>query len=175
MFSFSQLFIKTSIAFFLIALMGCGYKPSSKFARSVTGEKVSTQITISAQDPENTVVIKDAVDTAIIEVFQASLVSKNYSDTHLVFSILPPRYAPVQYDINGFIVGYRATITMLIERTSKESKKRYKARGNYDFTVNPNAVVTDQQRFVAIKESAEKAILSFLAQVSAEGSRKEKE
>ena len=175
MFSFSQLFAKLFLSLLLVTFAACGYKPSSKFARNVTGEKVSTSIVISAQDPENTVVIKDAVDTAIIEVFQASLVSKNYSDTHLVFSILPPRYAPVQYDINGFIVGYRATITMLVERTSKESKKRYKARGNYDFAVNPNAVVTDQQRFVAIKESAEKAILSFVAQVSAEGSRKEKE
>lgn len=156
----------------LLFFVSCGYKPSSKFARSVTGEKISTQIKISAQDPENTVVIKDAVDLAIIEVFQASLVPKSHSETHLLFSISPPLYAPVQFDANGFIIAYRATITMSVERVTKDTHKRYTSRGNYDFAVNPNAVVTDQQRFTAIKESAQKAILSFLAQISAEGSRK---
>jgi hypothetical protein len=33
-------------------------------------------------------------------------------------------------------------------------------------------VITDKERFDAIKYSAEKAIASFIAQVSAEGSRK---
>lgn len=159
----------------LLFFVSCGYKPSSKFARSVTGEKISTEIIISAQDPENTVVIKDALDSAIIEVFQASLVPKNYSDTHLVFSISPPSYTPVQFDTNGFIVAYRATITLSVERRSKESQKHYSARGTYDFAVDPNTVVTDQQRFQAIKESAAKAITSFVAQVSSEGSRKNRE
>lgn len=164
---------KIGVALFIISsFVACGYKPSSKYARSVTGEKISTEIKISAQDPENTVLIKDAVDSAVIEVFQASLVEKGYQDTHLVFRISPPRYAPVQYDTNGFIVGYRATITLFVERISHQRHKRYTARGNYDFAVNPNAVVTDQQRFIAIKESAQKAILSFVAQISAEGSSK---
>lgn len=159
----------------LLFFVSCGYKPSSKFARSVTGEKISTEIVISSQDPENTVVIKDAVDLAIIEVFQASLVPKSYSETHLKFSISPPVYTPVQFDSNGFIIGYRATITMSVQRVKKDTQRRYVSRGNYDFAVDPNAVVTDKQRFIAIKESAQKAILSFLAQISAEGSRNNKE
>lgn len=172
---FSQVIKIATVLFFLLFIVACGYKPSSKYARSVTGEKISTEIIISAQDPENTVVIKDAVDSAVIEVFQASLVPKGYADTHLDFRISPPAYAPVQFDTNGFIVGYRATITLYVKRVSKDTHKNYIARGNYDFSVNPNAVVTDQQRFIAIKESAQKAIISFVAQVSAEGSKKEKE
>ncbi|MBN2815571.1 MAG: hypothetical protein JXQ67_02745 [Campylobacterales bacterium] len=159
----------------LIFFSACGYKPSSKYARSVVGEKVSTSIVISSQDPENTVVIKDAVDSAIIEVFHASLVDKSYADTNLLFSISPPTYTPVQYDNNGFIIGYRATIMMRVERTTKESKRNYNSRGTYDFAVDPNAVITDQDRFNAIKFSATKAIASFIAQVSAEGSRLSKE
>jgi hypothetical protein len=171
----SQLFVKLLLSLLLVTFTACGYKPSSKYSRSVVGEKVSTSIIISAQDPENTVVIKDAVDSAVIDVFQASLVARNYSDTHLTFSISPPSYAPVQYDTNGFIVGYRATITLSILRTTKNTQKRYSARGTYDFTIDPNAVITDQERFDAIRFSAAKAITSFVAQVSAEGSRKDKE
>ena len=156
----------------LLVMSGCGYKPSAKYARTVVGEKVSTSVTISSQDPENTVIIKDAVDSAIIEVFRASLTDRAYSDTHLSLSITAPLYTPLQYDQDGFIIAYRATIVLSVLRDSKESKKSYSATGTYDFSVVPNAVITDQERFDAIKYSSIKAIASFVAQVSAEGSRK---
>lgn len=155
----------------LLLLSGCGYKPSSKFARSVVGEKVSTSVVISAQDPENTVIIKDAVDLAIVEVFRASLVDKAYATTHLSMSISPPTYQALQFDADGFVIAYRATILLTIFRDSKESKKSYISVGTYDFSVVPNAVITDQERFDAIRYGSVKAIRSFIAQVSAEGSR----
>jgi len=155
-----------------LLVVGCGYKPSSKYSREVVGEKISTSIVISAQDPENTVIIKDAVDAAIVEIFHASLTSKDYSDTHLTISISPPRYAPIQYNADGYIIGYRATITLGIVRRTGATTKVYKTSGTYDFSIAPNAVVTDQDRFDAIKFSAIKAIASFVATVSAEGSRK---
>jgi hypothetical protein len=76
---------KKIVPFVVIAslLTACGYTPSSKFAREVVGEKISTSVVISAQDPENTVIIKDAVDGAILEVFHASLTSRSLSQTHL--------------------------------------------------------------------------------------------
>jgi hypothetical protein len=155
----------------LMAFSSCAYKPSAKYSREVVGESISTSVIISSQDPENTVVIKDAVDAAIIQVFHSSLTSRNFSATHLEFSINEPVYAPIQYDSNGFIVGYRATILLKINRYHNGEKRNYTSIGNYDFTVDANAVLTDQQRFDAIKNSAQKAIKSFLAQVSAEGAR----
>jgi len=154
-----------------LGVIGCGYKPSSKYSREVVGEKISTSVIISAQDPENTVIIKDAVDEAIIEIFHASLTSKRYSDTHLTISISPPRYSPIQYNADGYIVGYRATISLAIQRQTGKTTKNYKTSGTYDFSIAPNAVVTDQERFDAIKFSSIKAIAAFVATVSAEGSR----
>jgi hypothetical protein len=40
--------------------------------------------------------------------------------------------------------------------------------------VTPNAVVTDQQRFDAIKLASQKAVKSFIAQVAADGARAKK-
>jgi len=160
------------ILFLLLELSGCGYKPSSQYSRKVVGGKISTNVVISAQDPENTVLIKDAVDRAIIEIFHASLVDRKVADTHLSFSISKPSYTPIQYNADGFVVAYRATIILGIVRETKDVKKRYTAKGTYDFAIAPNAVITDQDRFDAIKFSAQKAIASFIAQVSAEGSRK---
>ena len=159
------------VLFLLFELSGCGYKPSSQYSRKVIGQKISTSVIISAQDPENTVLIKDAVDRAIVEIFHASLVDRRVADTHLEFSITEPSYTPIQYDADGFVTGYRATIVLGITRQTKDVKKRYSAKGTYDFAIAPNAVITDQERFDAIKFSAQKAISSFIAQVSAEGSQ----
>ena len=168
----SRKYLITVFMALLLFVSGCGYKPSAKYSREVTGEKISTSVVISAQDPENTVVIKDAVDSAIIQIFHASLVDKAYADTHLTFRISAPRYTPIEYDDNGFVIAYRTTITLHIVRQTADTTKTYRAKGTYDFAVTPNAVITDKERFDAIKYSAEKAIASFIAQVSAEGSRK---
>ena len=154
-----------------LVLSGCGYKPSSKYAKEVLGNTISTSVKISAEDPENSVVAKDAVDGAVIQVFQAKLVGKNVAQTHLEISLSEPLYSPIQYDNNGYVIGYRASVTMSILRESKDIKKMYTSVGTYDFAVLPNAVLSDQERFDAIKFSSIKAIASFIAQVSAEGSR----
>lgn len=164
-----RIFILIFITFFFVS---CGYKPSSKFSRNVIGEKVSTSIVIAARDPENSVIIKDSVDEAVIKVFRSSLVSKNESDTHLVFSIDDPSYTPIQYDQDGYVSAYRTTLKLSVERHHKGSVKRYKTKGVYDFSIDPKkAIITDQERFEAIKNSAVKAIDSFLAKVSAEGAK----
>ena len=159
----------------VFSFSACGYKSSAKFARVVVGEKISTSIVISAEDPENTVVIKDAVDAAIIEIFHASLTTKALSHTHLEISINQPSYTALQYDKDGYIIAYRTSITLNIKRDKKGSIKFYTASGTYDFNIVANAVITDQERFNAIKYSSEKAIKSFIAQVSAEGARVKQE
>ena len=164
------------ISFILLILLftSCGYKPSAKFSRMVIGDKISTSVDISLVDPENTVIIKDALDLAIIEVFHASLASKKDATSHLNIRLGNPTYTPIQYDRDGFIVSYRTTIRLLVKRETANEEKNYIAIGTFDFSVAPNSIITDKQRFDAIKFSSIKAIQSFLAQISAEGARKKK-
>ena len=82
-------------------------------------------------------------------------------------------FVPLQYDINGYVILYRAKITLKITKTDKESSKVYTANGTYDFAIEPNAVVSDQARFEAINFGAQKAIDSFVAQVASSGSRRD--
>jgi len=171
--SYSQLIKVALLALVLLQLSACGYKPSAKYSREVVGEKISTSVVISAEDPENTVIIKDAVDSAIIEVLHASITSRNDSDTHLTLSISSPTYTPIQYDSHGYVIAYRATVKLAIDRETDGFKRKYTTIGTYDFSVLPNAVLTDQERFDAIKFSSTKAISAFIAKVSAEGTRRE--
>lgn len=154
----------------LFLLSGCGYAPASKFARVVVGDKISTSVVISAVDPQNTVIIKDAVDKAIIETFRASLVDKDSSDTHLVISISNPSYSPIVYDEHGYVTGYRMNLVLSIARDTKDGKiKNYSTKGSYDFSIQPNSIISDQQRFEAINVGASRAINAFVAKVSADG------
>ncbi len=170
-------FSKILINLILVAILftACGYRPSAKHSREVVGNSISTSVVISAVDPENTVIIKDAVDGAIIEVFHTSLVSKEISDTHLVLTLHNPSYSAIEYDRDGYVITYRANISLGIVATTKEFSKSYTAKGTYDFRIAPNAIISDKDRYNAIKNGAIKAIKSFVAQVSAEGARAKKE
>jgi len=164
-----------SLFLVVILISACGYRPSAKFSRDLLGQKISTSVRISSEDPENTVLIKDAVDSAIVETLQASLTSKNTSDTHLNISMGNPVYSPIQYDANGYIIAYRMLVTLQVTKLQEGKSKIYSSKGTYDFSVTPNAVITDQERFDAIKFGASKAISSFIAKVSSEGARNKKE
>ncbi len=160
-----------SLALIFLLFSACGYAPSSKYARKIVGEKISTSVVISAVDPQNTVIIKDAVDVAILEVFHASLVAKELSTTHLKLKLGKLVYTPIQYDAQGFVVAYKTTVKLGINRKTKNKNKDYIVFGTYDFEITANAVITDKQRFDAIKFSSQKAIRAFVAQVSAEGAK----
>jgi len=161
---------KLLVAFLLVVLTaGCGYLPASKQARKVVGDKIFVEVTVSLQDPENAVLIKDAARKAVVTRFHSSLVPQAQAKTTLWIELTGISFTPLQYDTNGYVIVYRANIiTNVIRRTYKE-KKSYNARGSYDFAIEPNAVITDNQRFDAIRQASLKALDSFIAQVGAEG------
>jgi hypothetical protein len=169
-------FVKIVLSLLIISLItACGYRPSAKFTRELLGSKISTDVRISSEDPENTVLIKDAVDSAIVETLQSSLTNRSDSDTHLSISMTIPSYIPIQYDANGYVIGYRMSVTLQINKFQNGKSRSYSSQGTYDFAITPNAIVTDQQRFDAIKFSAAKAISSFVSTISAEGARNKRE
>lgn len=153
----------------IVFFSACGYRPSSKFARDIIGQKVSTAVKISSKNPENSVIMKDAVDKAILMTFNTALVNRTKSDTHLLFSISSPIYTPIKFDSDGFVVAYKMTIYLDIVRYFHGKSKLYQTKGIYEFPITPNAILTDQERFEAIKSGAQKAINSFIAQLSSDG------
>ncbi|MBV5321078.1 MAG: hypothetical protein JZU62_05290 [Sulfuricurvum sp.] len=153
--------------FFFLA--GCGYQPASHLAKNVLGESVSTEVVISMEDPQNSVIIKDAVDTAVITKFRTSLVSKNVASTHLKISIGSVSFSPLRYDTDGYVITYRTSVGMVISRMFQGKVKNYTTHGTYDFEIEPNAIISDQARFEAIRQGAQKGIDAFVAQIAAEG------
>lgn len=159
----------------LVFMSGCGYKPSSQYARKVVGDKISVQIVISAVDPQNTVMIKDALSEAVIENFRSRLAPQSVASTHLKVKLASVSYSPIQYNSDGYIISYRMYTVLTITMMRDGKSKSYNENGTYDFSIEPNAIISDQVRLAAIKASASKAIAAFVSQIAAEGARKEKQ
>lgn len=153
----------------LIFFAGCGYQPVSHYTKNVLGESVSTEVVVSMEDPQNTAIIKDAVDTAVITKFRTSLVAKNESKTHLRIAIKSVVFTPLRYDTNGYVVTYRTTVNLSIQQTKEGKNTNYSTHGMYDFDIEPNAIISDQARFDAIRQGAQKGLDGFVAQIAASG------
>lgn len=158
------------LAVILVFFSACGYKPSAKYAREIVGEKISTSVYISEKDPQNSVIVKDGVDDAVISVFHSNLTSREDSDTHLNIKISNPSYSPIQYNIDGYVIAYRTTIALKVDVIKKDgTKKSYSTKGTYDFSIVANSVLSDQQRLDAIRYSSIKALKALVAKISVEG------
>ncbi len=163
-----RVFLLFPSAFILVYLItGCGYKPTSVYTKKVLGEKIYSQVEVYLRDPENSVLIKDALNEAIVNRFKGSLVPKQYADSELIVSLRRVSFRPLQYDKNGYVIYYRAIASLKIVYKSKKGEtKILTVSGNYDFPIEPNSVISDTKRFEAIRESSKKALDKFISQIS---------
>lgn len=170
----SRLSLREMIPFMLLLFLlafgtGCGYRPTSHTVKPVLDGSVSTHVVISMEDPDNTVLLKDALNEAVVNRFRTQLTDRAHAKTHLLIALRKIEFIPIRYDTNGYITSYRSIATLEIERTVDDTVKRYTSRGSYQFTIEPNAIISDIVRFEAIKFGSQKALDAFVAQVASEG------
>jgi hypothetical protein len=162
---------KLLLALSLVVLFGgCGYKSATYYSKKAIGEKVYAKVTMLRSDPENTVLIKDAVNEAIVTKLKSKLVSEGEADTKMLVTVTSVGLSAVQYDQNGYVVLYRTTITLTTTVIKGVSSRSFSTSGSYDFPIEPNTTVSDSKRFEAIKNGAVKAIDMLISQISILGS-----
>ena len=154
-------------AFFLLA--GCGYKPATTYTKKVLSGKIYTDIKIYLRDPENAVLVKDALNEAIVSRFGARVASKKEATTILHVRFGRVSFHPIQYDKNGYAIYYRAVVTLDIDYTTPTAKGHKKVSGFYDFPIEPEAIISDSLRFQAIKNGSAKALDAFISYITQKG------
>lgn len=165
-----QLFLGLLIIAFI---SGCGYKPSSYYAKSALGDKIYAEVTISRQDPRNSVLIKDAVNEAIVSRFSGKLVSKEQADSVLHVRIQSISFSPTVYDTYGYVIAYKTTVVlaMTYENDAKKVEK-LTATGEYDFSIDKkDSVISDTNRFEAIRYASSDALDEFVSKIAIKGLR----
>lgn len=154
-----------------ILLLGCSYKPTLTYTKRSLGESIYAQVKINIEDPENSVLIKDAVNEAIIEKFGARLVSKKIDSKSQIYADLTSvSLSPIQYDNKGYAVAYKARANIRFRYFSQNGQEgKISTSGSYDFPIEANSIISDTKRFEAIKFASYRAISEFVSEVTVKG------
>jgi hypothetical protein len=154
----------------LLFMIGCGYKPSAQLAKNVIGESVYVYVAMSRVDPQNTVLIQDAIRTAFVDRFGSKITSRAVADSVLNVSLTSVDFNPLVYDANGYVVSYRTVVKLNIDYALNSGEKGSAATsGQYDFPIAADSIISDTKRFEAIRYASIDAIDEFTAIVAVKG------
>ncbi len=161
-----QLLVLIVVLFFV----SCGYKPTLHYSKNILGDKIYVEVKTSLEDPENTVLIRDAINEAVIMKFRSKSVSKKQANSELFVQLKRVSFLPIQYDRNGYVIAYKTYVDLVTTYKDKFGKKNnIHSRGDYDFAIESNSVISDTKRFEAIKNASYKAIDEFISKLSIKG------
>ncbi len=151
----------------IFVFIGCGYKPSVEYTRKVLGERIHVNVSISRKDPKNSVLIKDAVNEAVVGRFGSKLSDEKSADTNLDVTIGSTSFTPTAYDADGYVISYKAKVTLkTIYKTKNGLTKSFNTSGEYDFPIEANSVISDTKRFEAIKYASMDAINEIISKIA---------
>ncbi|WP_300364668.1 LPS assembly lipoprotein LptE [Hydrogenimonas sp.] len=153
----------------LFTLAGCGYKPTTAYTQKVLSGKIYTDVEVYLRDPENAVLVKDALNEAIVSRFGANIADKDDATTVLHVKFNNVDFTPIQYDTNGYAIYYRAKVSLEIRYDSPVDSGTETVSGFYDFPIQPRAIISDALRFQAIKKGSGKALDAFVSRITLRG------
>jgi hypothetical protein len=126
-------------------------------------------VVVSLSDPENAVVIKDALNRALYSRLKSLATTKKEADSTIRVVYKSIKFRPLQYDKSGYVVYYQANIKLKFELIRGEVKEVRDIVGMYEFPISPSAIISNELRFEAIKEGSVRALDQFIAYLSSKG------
>ncbi len=165
--------MRVVVVFILVLIFNsCGYKPTAIYTKNVLGETIYAEVETSLQDPENSVLIKDAINEAILNQFHSKIRSKKDASSQLYIKLSSISFRPIEYDKNGYVTAYKILVSLHSTYIDKNRKKdSFITTGDYDFTIQTLSVISDEKRFDAIKKASQKAIDALISKISIKGIR----
>lgn len=155
------------LGFFLV---GCGYKPASQITQNVLGDRVYVEVAISIKDAQNSILVKDAIKEAMVSRLRRDIVPKNQAQTLVYVRLGAINFTPRIYDQDGYVIAYKAKASLHLKTVYSNGEEDFMvATGEYDFTIEPNSVISDTRRFEAIKNASYEALDEYIAALSIRG------
>jgi len=161
--------MKKLLIILTILLSGCGYRPSSHFTPKTIGQKVYTEVDISLSDPQNAILLKDALHKALYSRFKSRVSTKKDANSMIKVTYQSLKFIPLQYDRNGYVVYYQAHISLRFQFIKGDKKEERVIVGRYEFPIRPSAIISTSLRFQAIERGSMKALDKFIAYLESKG------
>jgi len=170
--------MKKILAIFALLLIGCGYQPSAVVTKSILDESVFVDVVMDKIDPRNTVALKDAVRSGIVERLHRKIADKSSAETYIIAKIKRLKFSALTYDQYGYVTSFNASLTLNF-KTKLKNGEVFSADtvGNHDFRVtrlvkkvrDTSAVISDKDRFDAIENASKQAFDEFIAVLAMKG------
>ena len=160
---------KYSLGIFIFLLVSCGYKPATTYTSPILGDKIKTEVDINVKNPVDAVFLKDALNEAVIGVFNGKISNSNY-ESFINLKINSVHISAIDYDKNGYPILYKAVAVITANVKDINSfNSSYQGKGNYEFSVDANAVLSDDIKHNAIKEAFLKALQMIEFKIAQKG------
>ena len=160
--------------FAILLFQGCGYKPSVDYAKEQLGERVFVNLIIDLEDPRNAAIIKDSMIEILVQRLGTKVVTNpNIADTIMNLKLESVSMRLIQYDSEGYEKVYKAVVNILVELRKMGDIKSFNVTGDYDFSIDAGAEISDANRFNAIKEASSKALTNVISKLSIYSFKKE--
>ncbi len=158
--------------FFLpLIFVACGYKPSVDYQNRLLGNQIKTVVNIDAQNPRETIFLKDALNDAVYTILGKNVCYNNCTST----LIINPSFSSLDvldYDKNGYPVLYRSKVVLNVTLKDKNLKIRhYTVNGIYDFRVESQSIVNDETKLNAYKNASINALNKLFATLAKDGAK----
>ncbi len=158
-----------SIIFIISLFSSCGYRPSSHYSKKIVTQKVYTEVDISLSDPENAVLVKDALNRALYTRIKSRASKREDTNSSIKVSYNSIHFIPLQYNKRGYVVYYQANISLKFLFEKGKEREERSLVGRYEFPIRPSAIISNDLRFRAIQKGSEKALDEFISYLSAKG------
>lgn len=149
-------------------LSGCGYKPTSHYAKDVIVGNVYVDVAIDINNAQNSVLIKDSMNEMILNQFNARLTSdKTKADSFILVKLSSVSHTALASDNYGYVKTYRTTVNIEVRYNKKsEAIKILSVSNYYDYVVDTDSTITDQKKEEAVKIASTKALSDIFSKIA---------
>ena len=157
-----------SVLICIFLFIGCGYKPSSYYAKNAISGDVYVELKVDISNAQNSVYVKDAMNEMVINQLKANLTDdKMKADTIVTVALTNVSHIAMSTDDNGYVESYRTIVNIGVSYQKKNGKKKSINVSNYyDYSVDPTSIITDQKKNIAVKIASTKAFTDVFSKIA---------
>ncbi|MEA2049960.1 MAG: LPS assembly lipoprotein LptE [Campylobacterota bacterium] len=163
----SYFVVLISFTILLSSIVGCGYKPSSYYAKEAISGNVYIDRSIDIENSSNSILLTDVLNELIISKFDAKLVStKKEADTIIVATLNSVSHTGLQTSSDGYGTLYRANVSITVSYTKNKQTKSITVSNYYDYSIGDDSVVSSETKLEAVSLASSKALTDLFSKIA---------
>ncbi len=165
--SFCQVVLAVSL---LSLFCGCGYKPTSYYAKEQINGTVYIESSIDMENSDNSILIKDIMHELIISQFNSKIVyKKEDADINIKVKLNSVSHIGLETSDDGYTKLYRTIVSISVRYKDKRKNSNeivITVSNYYDYTVDNDSVVTNEKKLEAVRLASSKAMSDIFSKIA---------